>query len=119
MFSRFERLIFPYPEQAPERPPRGLLPFVWACTRGLRSHVAIIVVLVAAVGAFEALLFGMLGSVVDWLGHVQPQRLWADEGPTLLLLAGALVASSSSGGPSSAPRRCESTRPSSEEHTPE
>ena len=93
VFSRFERLVFPYPEQAPERPPRGLLPFVWASTRGLRGHVALIIVLVAAVGAFEALLFGMLGRVVDWLGHVQPQRLWADEGRTLLWLAAALVAS--------------------------
>jgi len=93
MFSRFERLIFPYPEQAPERPPRGLLPFVWACTRGLRGYIALIIVLVAAVGAFEALLFAMLGHVVDWLARVQPQRLWADEGRTLLLLAAALVAS--------------------------
>ncbi|HET7528437.1 MAG TPA: ABC transporter ATP-binding protein, partial [Burkholderiaceae bacterium] len=93
MFSRFERLIFPYPEQVPERPPRGLLPFVWACTRGLRGYVALIVVLVAALGAFEALLFGMLGRVVDWLSHVQPDRLWADEGSTLLLLAGLLVGS--------------------------
>ncbi|HEX6017728.1 MAG TPA: ABC transporter ATP-binding protein, partial [Burkholderiaceae bacterium] len=93
MFSRFERLIFPYPEQAPERPPRGLLPFVWACTHGLRGYIALIIVLVAAVGAFEALLFAMLGHVVDWLARVQPQRLWADEGRTLLLLAGALAAS--------------------------
>jgi ATP-binding cassette, subfamily B, multidrug efflux pump len=93
MFSRFERLIAPYPEQAPDRPPRGLLPFVWACTRGIRGYVALIIALVASVGMFEALLFGMLGHVVDWLGRVQPQRLWADEGSTLLLLGGALVAS--------------------------
>jgi ATP-binding cassette subfamily B multidrug efflux pump len=93
MFSRFERLISPYPEQEPARPPSGLLPFVWACTQGVRGHVALIVVLVAAVGMFEALLFAMLGRVVDWLGSVQPQHLWADEGTTLLLLAGALVAS--------------------------
>ena len=93
MFSRFERLIPPYPEQAPQRLPRGLLPFVWACTQGLRGYVAVIIVLVAAVGMFEAFLFGMLGHVVDWLGSLPPQRLWLDEGGTLLLLAGALVAS--------------------------
>ena len=93
MFSRFERLISPYPEQAPERPPRGFLPFVWACTRGMRGYVALIVGLVAAVGMFEAILFGMLGRVVDWMGHVQRERLWADEGSTLLLLAAVLVAS--------------------------
>jgi ATP-binding cassette subfamily B multidrug efflux pump len=93
VFARFERLIHPYPEDAPPRPPRGLLPFVWACTRGMRGYVAVIVVLVALVGAFEALLFGVLGRVVDWLGSVPPQRLWVDEGPTLLLLAGLLLAS--------------------------
>ena len=93
MFARFERLIHPYPDGTPLRPPRGLLPFVWACTRGLRGYVAVIIVLVALVGAFEALLFGVLGQLVDWLGRVPPQRLWRDEGPTLLLLAGVLVAS--------------------------
>jgi ATP-binding cassette subfamily B multidrug efflux pump len=93
VFARFERLIHPYPDDAPQRPPRGLLPFVWACTQGLRGYVAMIIVLVALVGAFEALLFGVLGYVVDWLGRVSPQRLWADEGPTLLLLAAALVGS--------------------------
>ena len=93
MFARFERLLHPYPEDAPAHPPRGLLPFVWACTRGMRGYVALIVLLVALVGAFEALLFGVLGRVVDWLGSVPPQRIWVDEGPTLLLLSGALVAS--------------------------
>jgi ATP-binding cassette, subfamily B, multidrug efflux pump len=93
MFSFFERLIHPYPDDAPARPPRGLLPFVWACTRGMRGYVAVIIVLVALVGMFEALLFGVLGRVVDWLGSVPPHRLWSDEGGTLLLLAGVLVAS--------------------------
>jgi ATP-binding cassette subfamily B multidrug efflux pump len=59
----------------------------------MRGYVALIIALVAAVGMFEAILFGMLGRVVDWLGHVQRERLWADEGSTLLLLAGVLVAS--------------------------
>ncbi|HVQ06178.1 MAG TPA: multidrug ABC transporter ATP-binding protein, partial [Burkholderiaceae bacterium] len=93
MFSRFERLIHPYPEDAPPQPPRGLFPFVWACTKGMRGYVALIIVLVAMVGAFEALLFGVLGQVVDWLGRMPRERLWLDEGPTLWLLAGLLLAS--------------------------
>ena len=93
MFSRFERLLHPYPEDAPPQPPRGLFPFVWACTKGMRGYVALIIVLVALVGAFEALLFGVLGQVVDWLGRMPRERLWLDEGPTLLLLAGLLLAS--------------------------
>ena len=33
------------------------------------------------------------GKVVDWLGRVQPQRLWADEGASLLLLGAILLGS--------------------------
>ena len=31
----------------------------------------------AVIGAFEALLFAMLGHVVDWLAAVEPAQLWA------------------------------------------
>ena len=60
----------------------------------------------AVIGVFEALLFSMLGHIVDWLTRIEPARLWADERGTLLLLAGVLFAS---------PRwwrckRCSSTR---------
>jgi ATP-binding cassette subfamily B multidrug efflux pump len=49
--------------------------------------------LTALIGAFEALLFSMLGRVVDWLTQVQPARLFIDERDHLLLLAGILLAS--------------------------
>ena len=49
--------------------------------------------LTATIGAFEALLFAMLGKVVDWLAEVEPARLWVDEGGTLLLLAAIIVGS--------------------------
>jgi ATP-binding cassette, subfamily B, multidrug efflux pump len=93
MFSRFERLVHPYPDTAPVPPPRGFVPFVWACTQGLRRYIAAIALLVAAIGVFEAFLFSMLGQVVDWLGRVRPDRFWADEGGTLALLGGVIVAS--------------------------
>jgi len=93
MFSRFERLVDPYPATPPEALPRGFLPFVWACTRGVRGHVAVIIVFVALVGMFEAFLYGMLARVVDWLSAVPPQRLWIEHGRTLLLLGSLLVAS--------------------------
>jgi ATP-binding cassette subfamily B multidrug efflux pump len=35
----------------------------------------------------------MLGSVVDWLSHVAPSRLWTQEREHLLLLGGILLAS--------------------------
>ncbi len=47
----------------------------------------------AAIGAFEALLFAMMGRIVDWLSEVAPAALWQREKGTLLLLAAVLTAS--------------------------
>jgi ATP-binding cassette subfamily B multidrug efflux pump len=93
VFSLFEKMVHPYPDAPPSAPPHGLLRFLWAATRGLRGQLLALTVLSAAIGAFEAVLFGMLGSVVDWLARVEPQRLWEQERERLLLLAAVLVAS--------------------------
>ena len=93
MFRRFETLVSPYPDAPPAPPPRGFFAFMWACSEGLRPWILGMALLTAAVGAFEALLFAMLGRVVDWLGAVEPSQLWAQERGSLLLLAGILAAS--------------------------
>ena len=93
MFAWFERLVHPYPDAPPAPPPRGFLAFLWACSAGLRPWLVATVLLTAAIGAFEALLFSMLGSIVDWLATVEPAQLWAREGGRLLLLAGVLAGS--------------------------
>ena len=66
---------------------------MWECTRGMRGLLLVVTLLCAAIGAFEALLFSMMAHVVDVLGRVKPADLWADQGRTLLLLAGVLVVS--------------------------
>ncbi|MCA0327607.1 MAG: ABC transporter ATP-binding protein/permease [Proteobacteria bacterium] len=93
MFGYFERLLPPYPDPEPELPPRGFLAFVWAATTGLRGYVGLMALLAAAIAAYDALLFALLGRVVDWLGQVQPGRLWAERGGLLTLLAVVLLAS--------------------------
>ncbi len=93
MFGRFERLLPPYPAPEPAPPPRRFLAFVWSTTPGLRGYVAALTLLSAATSAYDALLFAMLGYVVDWLAATAPGRLWAEHGHMLLLLAGVLLAS--------------------------
>ncbi|MBN9206445.1 ABC transporter ATP-binding protein [Methylibium petroleiphilum] len=93
MFGAFEKLLHPYPDTAPTPPPKGLLPFLWHSTRGLRPWLLAMTLLTAGIGAFEALLFSMLGRIVDWLAAVAPARLWAEQGGTLMLLAAVLVGS--------------------------
>ncbi|QJD30602.1 ABC transporter ATP-binding protein [Methylococcus geothermalis] len=93
MLRLFEKLLHPYPEALPPHPPPGLFAFLWACTAGLRGFIAGMMLLTAGIGVFEALLFSMLGNIVDWLSQIPPDRFWIDERKHLLLLAGVLLAS--------------------------
>ena len=100
LFSWFENRVDPYPDTPPPQPPAGFFNFVWAATKGLRPLIAGMTVLTAVIGAFEALLFSMLGSVVDWLSQVPTDQLWATQKGNLLLLAAILLASPLLIGPS-------------------
>ncbi|MFP5398138.1 MAG: ABC transporter ATP-binding protein [Gammaproteobacteria bacterium] len=93
MFRSFERLVQPYPDAVPSAPPRGFFAFLWACAEGMRPLILGMTLLTALIGAFEALLFAMLGRVVDWLGAATPATLWAEHRASLLLLAAVLAAS--------------------------
>ena len=93
MFRFFELLVDPYPEATPTPPPRGFFAFLWACSKGLRKYLLATTLLTAVIGAFEALLFAFLGSIVDWLAKVQPAQLWTQERTHLLLLGGVLAGS--------------------------
>ncbi|HEX8739804.1 MAG TPA: ABC transporter ATP-binding protein [Casimicrobiaceae bacterium] len=93
MIVWFERLVDPYPDAPPATPPRGFFAFLWACTPGLRRYIAVMTLCTVVIGAFEALLFSMMGHIVDWLARVKPALLWTTQRPTLLLLAGVLIAS--------------------------
>jgi ATP-binding cassette subfamily B multidrug efflux pump len=93
MFALFERLVDPYPEAPPSAPPRAFFPFLWWCSQGGRRYLLATSILTAGIGAFEALLFSMMGGIVDWLAKVEPARLWLEHGRALALLGAVLVAS--------------------------
>ena len=93
MFSRFEKTVDPYPGTPPVAAPRGFFAFLWQGTEGLRGLIAAMMACTAIIGVFEALLFAMLGKVVDWLSTISPARLWEEAGGGLLLLAGIISAS--------------------------
>ena len=93
MFRWFESRVKPYPEAPPTAPPRNFFAFLWACSAGMRPYLLGMTLCTAVIGAFEALLFAMLGRIVDWLAVVEPSRLWSEHRNALLLLAGILAAS--------------------------
>ncbi|CAN7432921.1 ABC transporter ATP-binding protein [Acidovorax sp. Leaf78] len=95
MFKYFESRISPYPPAEPHLPPKDFMAFVWDGTRGVRGYVVAMAVVSAAIAVFEALLFAVLGHVVDWLSTVAPAALWAERKGAILgivaLLMGTLV----------------------------
>jgi len=93
LFKKFEKLLHAYPEGEPTLPPTGFMAFLWACSRGARGFILAMAVLSATLAAFEALMFAMLGRIVDWLASTQPERLWLEKGSTLTILAWIVVAS--------------------------
>ena len=93
MLKFFESLVDPYPDHAPELPPKTLFGFLFAGTRGLRHLIGAMALLTAIIGAFEAFLFGLLGSLVDWLSKMNPATFWQEQRSTLILLALVLLLS--------------------------
>jgi ATP-binding cassette subfamily B multidrug efflux pump len=93
MFVWFEKMLHPYQEDELTPPPSGFIAFVWTCTKGARRYIAAMTLLTAAIGAFEALLFAMMGRIVDWLSTVKPALLWTQERGSLLMLAGVITLS--------------------------
>ena len=93
MLRWFEQRIDPYPRGARREFSRSLLPFLWQCAEGLRPYLLLMTILTGLIGAFEALLFSMLGKLIDWLGHSGPEHFLADQRVHLWILAAILAAS--------------------------
>ncbi len=93
MFTFFEKLVPPYPDAAPQPTPKTFVAFMWASSAGLRPYLLGMTLCTAAIGAFEAYLFSMLGDVVDWLATAEPTTFWQTHRASLLVLAAILIAS--------------------------
>ena len=72
MFGFFERLVDPFPAQKPQRPPRGIYEFCRYYTRGMEPWLLLMAGLTAITAIAEAMLFAILGQVVDWLASSDP-----------------------------------------------
>ncbi len=87
MYSFFEKLINPFPEQPSGKPPGTLFAFIWFYTKGIWPFLVIASVLVAIVSALEVMLFGFLGNIVDWLATADRDTFLEQESDTLWLMA--------------------------------
>ncbi|XXQ67567.1 ABC transporter ATP-binding protein [Neisseriaceae bacterium B1] len=84
IFNWFESRIDPYPDDQPVTPNKGLLPFIWSSVQGMRGWILLLAIGSAGNGILEAVLFQFMGNIVDWLGKLTPQTLWAEHGGALI-----------------------------------
>jgi len=97
VFRWFENRLNPYPKTEPAQPPKGLVAFCLHYSKGAKRWLIAMAVLGGAIAVGEIMLFGFMGSLVDWLStadkatflETEGWKLWG-MGLFLLLLLPAL-----------------------------
>ena len=92
-FDWFERRIDPYPEEPLALKQLTITHFVLACARGSWPWLALLVLLNAGFGVFEAVLFQLMGKVVDWMTLFGPEIFWAEKRAPLMAMLLLIVLS--------------------------
>jgi ATP-binding cassette subfamily B multidrug efflux pump len=59
----------------------------------MRGWIGLMTLTSALLAAYEAVLFAIMGRVVDWLGTVSPANFWAEQQATVLGIAAILLGS--------------------------
>lgn len=91
IFRFFEGLVDPFPPEHPKQPPKGVFAFCRHYIRGMEPLLAIMAVLTATLAVSEALLYGMLGEVVDWLASKDPSTFLESHWPELVAMSGFIL----------------------------
>lgn len=84
MLGFFERLVDPFPPDHPTQPPANLIAFCRHYARGIEPYLLLMAFLTGATAVGEAMLFAVLGQMVDWLSTSNPTNFFAEQWPTLL-----------------------------------
>ena len=95
-FRFFESRVDPYPDSYDYDKPQSMWQFVWECTKGSRGWLLMLTILSGLMGAFEALMYAWMGSIVDWISQYGVEgvaEFWQDKSTVLLLMLGALLVS--------------------------
>ncbi|MCC6916631.1 ABC transporter ATP-binding protein [Nitrosomonas sp.] len=87
MLHYFEHLINPFPSGKLTEPPAELYPFCRHYMKGAERYFILLAIATFCVAVGEAMLFGVLGTVVDWLAEKNPQAFLQEEKLTLIGLS--------------------------------
>ncbi len=91
MFSFFEKLIDPFPNEPSGQPPDTLAAYCWHYTKDIWPFFAVISTLSAIISILEVILYGFLGNLVDWLSDADKQTFLALEQGKLIAMAAIIL----------------------------
>ena len=93
MLQWFENLISPFPKSLIETPPKSLFKFAWLCIKDIKPYIALMSVLTACIASFEAILYAVLGKLIDLMVDSGPSQFFNTHMNFLFVIAGILICS--------------------------
>lgn len=87
IFSYFEQLLNPFPDDTPSRPPASFFAFCRHFCRGSEPYLFAMALLTAVVAIIEVFLFQFLGQLVDWLSSQTPDTLWQNSSAQIITMS--------------------------------
>lgn len=91
LFSFFETRVDAYPAAAPAQPPARFWPFLWHYARPLAPWLLAMSAVSAVFAVVEIVLMGYLGTLVNRMADLGPERFLAEEGARLGLMGVLLL----------------------------
>jgi len=93
MLQWFENLISPFPKDIIQTPPKSLFRFAWLCIKDIKIYIGLMALLTAAVASFEAILYAILGKLIDLMVASGPSQFFNNHMDFLILIAAILIGS--------------------------
>lgn len=93
MFQWFENLINPFPKDLIETPPKSLLKFAWLCIKDIKVYIGLMALLTAVIASFEAILYAILGKLIDLMVASGPTEFFNNHMPFLLIVGAIIIGS--------------------------
>ena len=93
MLQWFENLVSPFPKELIRTPPKSLFKFAWLCIKDIKLYIGLMAILTAVIASFEAILYAILGKLVDLMVESGPSQFFENHMNFLLLIAALLIGS--------------------------
>ena len=93
MLQWFENLINPFPKGLIQTPPKSLFKFAWLCIKDIKMYIGLMAILTASIASLEAILYAILGKLIDLMVASDPSQFFNNHMNFLLLIGAILIGS--------------------------